>query len=64
MNAFANGTSDPWTNETPFGGVAPSFYGCDTFFQKVSAGETDVTDPRIRAGADVRSRRRSRTSMP
>jgi raffinose/stachyose/melibiose transport system substrate-binding protein len=52
VNAFANGTSDPWTNETLFGGVAPSYYGCDAFFQEISAGETDFTDPRFRAGLE------------
>ena len=52
VNAFANGTSDPWTNETLFGGVAPSYYGCGAFFQEISAGETDFTDPRFRAGLE------------
>ncbi len=52
VNAFANGTSDPWTVETLFGGVAPSYYGCTPFFEELSAGTTDFTDPRFRAGLE------------
>lgn len=47
VNALANGTSDPWTVETLFGAVAPTFYGCDAFFEEITAGETDFTDPRF-----------------
>jgi raffinose/stachyose/melibiose transport system substrate-binding protein len=52
VNALANGTSDPWTVETLFGGVAPSYYGCTAFFDEISAGATDFTDPRFRAGLE------------
>jgi ABC-type glycerol-3-phosphate transport system substrate-binding protein len=44
--ALANGTKDPWTIETLSGAVAPTFYGCTPFFQEITAGETDFTDPR------------------
>lgn len=50
--AFANGTKDPWTNETLFGGVAPTFYGCTPFFQEITAGDTDFTDPRFVAALE------------
>ena len=50
--AFANGTKDPWTNETLFGGVAPTFYGCTPFFQAITAGEIDFTDPRFAAALE------------
>lgn len=52
LNAFANGTSEPWTVETLFGAVAPTFYGCSDFFTEVSAGETDFTDPRFVAALE------------
>lgn len=52
VNALANGTSDPWTVETLFGGIAPSYYGCTAFFDEISAGATDFTDPRFRAGLE------------
>lgn len=52
VNALANGTSDPWTVETLFGGIAPSYYGCTAFFDEVSSGSTDFTDPRFRAGLE------------
>lgn len=52
VNAFANGTSDPWTVETLFGGVGPTYYGCSPFFQEISAGETDFDDPRFRAALE------------
>lgn len=45
--ALANGAKDPWTVETLFGAVAPTFYGCTPFFQEITAGETDFTDPRF-----------------
>jgi raffinose/stachyose/melibiose transport system substrate-binding protein len=44
--ALANGAKDPWTIETLSGAVAPTFYGCTPFFQEITAGETDFTDPR------------------
>jgi len=47
--ALANGASDPWTVETLFGGVAPTFYGCDAFFYDITGGRTDFTDPRFAA---------------
>jgi raffinose/stachyose/melibiose transport system substrate-binding protein len=50
--AFANGTKDPWTNETLFGAVAPTFYGCTPFFQQITGGETDFTDPRFAAALE------------
>ena len=52
VNAFANGTKDPWTNETLFGGVAPTFYGCTPFFSEITAGTTDFTDPRFTAALE------------
>jgi raffinose/stachyose/melibiose transport system substrate-binding protein len=52
VNALANGTKDPWTNETLFGAVAPTFYGCTPFFQQITAGETDFTDPRFAAALE------------
>lgn len=45
--AFANGSSEPWTLETLFGGVAPAFYGGTEFFDELVAGETDLSDPRF-----------------
>jgi raffinose/stachyose/melibiose transport system substrate-binding protein len=47
--ALANGASDPWTVETLFGGVAPTFYGCDAFFYDITGGRTDFGDPRFSA---------------
>lgn len=49
---IANGTADPWTNETFFGVVAPNFYGCNAFYEEVTSGATDFTDPRFRAGIE------------
>lgn len=43
--ALANGTKDGWTNETLFGAVAPSFYGGEEFFEKLTKGETNFLDP-------------------
>ncbi len=45
--AFANGSSEPWTLETLFGGVAPAFYGGTEFFDELVAGETDFSDARF-----------------
>lgn len=50
--ALANGASDPWTVETLFGGVAPTFYGCDAFFYDITGGRTDFTDPRFAAALE------------
>jgi raffinose/stachyose/melibiose transport system substrate-binding protein len=50
--AFANGTKDGWTNETLFGAVGPTFYGGTPFFQEITAGETDFTDPRFAAALE------------
>jgi len=50
--ALANGASDPWTVETLFGGVAPTFYGCDAFFYDITGGSTDFTDPRFAAALE------------
>lgn len=52
VNAFANGTKDGWTNETLFGAVGPTFYGGTPFFQEITAGETDFTDPRFLAALE------------
>jgi len=50
--AFANGTKDGWTNETLFGAVGPTFYGGTPFFQEITAGDTDFTDPRFAAALE------------
>ena len=50
--ALANGTKDGWTNETLFGAVAPTFYGGTPFFQEITTGETDFTDPRFAAALE------------
>ncbi len=52
VNALANGAKDPWTLETLFGAVAPTFYGCDAFFEEITAGDTDFTDPRFAAALE------------
>jgi raffinose/stachyose/melibiose transport system substrate-binding protein len=52
VNALANGTKDGWTNETLFGAVGPTFYGGTPFFQEITAGETDFTDPRFAAALE------------
>ncbi len=52
VNALANGAKDPWTLETLFGAVAPTFYGCDAFFGEITAGDTDFTDPRFAAALE------------
>ncbi|MEA5013690.1 MAG: extracellular solute-binding protein [Candidatus Limiplasma sp.] len=43
--ALANGTKEGWCCEFLFGGVGPSFYGGNDFFDKVVAGETTFVDP-------------------
>jgi len=50
--AFANGTKDGWTNETLFGAVGPTFYGGTPFFQEITAGNTDFTDPSFTAALE------------
>ncbi|MCC6309941.1 MAG: extracellular solute-binding protein [Trueperaceae bacterium] len=45
--ALANGAKEPWTLETLFGGVAPTFYGCTPFFQEITAGNTNFLDARF-----------------
>ena len=50
--ALANGASDPWTVETLFGGVAPTFYGCDAFFYDITGASTDFTDARFAAALE------------
>ena len=50
--AFANGTKDGWTNETLFGAVAPTFYGGTPFFEAITAGDIDFTDPRFAAALE------------
>ena len=47
VNALANGALEPWTVETLFGGVGPSYYGGDDFFADITGGEADFTDPRF-----------------
>ncbi len=49
VNALANGAAEPWTLETLFGGVGPTFYGGTEFFQAITGGETDFEDPRFAA---------------
>jgi len=44
---FANGTKDAWTNETLFGGIAPTFYGGNDYYYEVIRGETTFEDPRL-----------------
>lgn len=46
--ALANGAKDPWTLETLFGGVAPSYYGCTEFYNQVVAGKTNFLDPQFK----------------
>lgn len=50
--AFANGTKDGWTNETLFGAVGPTFYGGTPFFETITAGGTDFTDPAFTAALE------------
>ncbi len=42
---LANGTKEGWCCEFLFGGVGPSFYGGNDFYDKVVAGETNFLDP-------------------
>lgn len=50
--ALANGALEPWTLETLFGGVGPTFYGGTEFFNEITGGQTDFTDPRFSAALD------------
>lgn len=43
--ALANGTKEGWCVEFLFGGVGPTFYGGQAFYDKVVAGETTFMDP-------------------
>lgn len=52
VNALANGALEPWTVETLFGGVGPTFYGGDQFFQDITGGQADFTDPRFAAALE------------
>lgn len=45
--ALANGAKEPWTLETLFGGVAPTFYGCTPFFEELTSGKTNFLDERF-----------------
>ncbi len=52
IDALANGTKDPWTVETLFGGIAPAFYGCNAFYDEISAGDTTFEDPRFKSALE------------
>jgi len=45
IDALANGSKDSWTVETLFGGVAPAFYGCNAFYDRMAAGTATFEDP-------------------
>ncbi len=45
---FANGTKDAWTNETLFGGIAPTFYGGTDLYDKLVKGETNFEDGKLK----------------
>ena len=45
--ALANGTKEGWCCEFLFGGVGPSFYGGNDFYNKVVAGETTFMDEKF-----------------
>ena len=47
VNALANGALEPWTLETLFGGVGPTFYGGTDYFTDITGGNADFTDPRF-----------------
>ena len=44
-DALANGTKDGWCCESLLGGVGPSFYGGDGFYDRLIRGETTFMDP-------------------
>jgi raffinose/stachyose/melibiose transport system substrate-binding protein len=52
VNALANGAKEPWTLETLFGAVGPSYYGCDGYFDDLIAGKADFTDERFVAALE------------
>lgn len=52
IDAFANGTGEPWMNETLFAGVAPTFYGGDAFFADITGGRATFEDPRFAAALE------------
>lgn len=52
INALANGALEPWTLETLFGGVGPSFYGGTDYFTAITGGNADFTDPRFSAALE------------
>lgn len=52
VNALANGALEPWTLETLFGGVGPSYYGGTSFFTDITGGNADFTDPRFTAALE------------
>lgn len=52
VNALANGALEPWTLETLFGGVGPSYYGGTTFFNDITGGNADFTDARFTAALE------------
>src|SRR5690606_32738434 len=52
VNALANGALEPWTVETLFGSVGPTFYGGDQFLQDITGGQADFTDPRFAAALE------------
>lgn len=47
VTPLANAGQAGWMLEILFGAVGPNFYGGNEFFQEVTAGETDFTDPRF-----------------
>ncbi len=52
VNALANGALEPWTLETLFGGVGPSYYGGTAFFNDITGGNADFTDARFTAALE------------
>lgn len=49
---FANGSKEGWTLETFFGAVAPTFYGGGGFFDEITSGQVDFSDPRFKAAIE------------
>ena len=45
ITPIGNGGKDSWVLETVLGNIAPNFYGDNTFYEKVRAGETTFQDP-------------------
>ncbi len=52
INALANGAREPWTIETLFGGVGPTFYGGTDYFNDITGGNADFTDARFAAALE------------